>query len=259
MRLTVLSVAYPFAPVSADAVGGAEQILAAVDRALVGAGHRSIVLAAEGSAVSGELIAIAAPREIDGPARQRAHAAVRAAMGSVLAGVDVVHLHGVDFAEYLPPPGPPVLATLHLPPEWYPPGALRPDRPGTFPHAVSRNQDRVLRTLTNRALAPIPNGVPVAALAARHARRGFALSLGRLCPEKGQHLALDAARMAGIKLLIAGAVFGYPEHEAYVRREIRPRLDGVGRLLGAVRLRAQAAPALGGAVRADPEPRGGDE
>ena len=35
MTLTVLSVAYPLAPVGPDAVGGAEQILRAIDRALV--------------------------------------------------------------------------------------------------------------------------------------------------------------------------------------------------------------------------------
>lgn len=49
MGLTVLSVAYPLAPVTADPVGGAEQVLARMDRALVDAGHRSIVIASEGS------------------------------------------------------------------------------------------------------------------------------------------------------------------------------------------------------------------
>ena len=38
MNLTVLSVAYPFALVSPDAAGGAEQVLAQLDAALVGAG-----------------------------------------------------------------------------------------------------------------------------------------------------------------------------------------------------------------------------
>ena len=68
-------------------------------------------------------------------------------------------------ADYLPPPGPPALATLHLPPEWYSPTALRPRRPGTFLHAVSRAQDRALRALADPAvvLDPVPNGVDVAA------------------------------------------------------------------------------------------------
>ena len=57
MRLSVLNVAYPLAPVGPDAIGGAEQVLARLDAALVRAGHESIVLACEGSVTQGELIA----------------------------------------------------------------------------------------------------------------------------------------------------------------------------------------------------------
>ena len=66
----------------------------------------------------------------------------------------------------------------------------------------------------------------------RHARRGFALTLGRICPEKGQHLALDAAHAAGLPLLLGGAVFPYPAHQAYFTASIAPRLDRLRRWLG---------------------------
>ena len=56
MSLTVLLIAYPLAAVGPDSVGGSEQVLAALDRALVAAGHRSIVIACEGSVVEGELV-----------------------------------------------------------------------------------------------------------------------------------------------------------------------------------------------------------
>ena len=59
--LTVLNIAYPLAPVSPDCVGGAEQVLSALDAALTAAGHRSVVIACEGSRVAGELVAIPAP------------------------------------------------------------------------------------------------------------------------------------------------------------------------------------------------------
>jgi len=45
------------------------------------------------------------------------------------AGADLVHLHGVDFQNYLPPPGVPVLATLHLPLSSYSNSVLNPERP----------------------------------------------------------------------------------------------------------------------------------
>lgn len=236
MSLTVLSVAYPFAPVSEDPVGGAEQVLSQLDRALVEAGGRSLVLAQAGSRPRGALIPFAAP---EGPLTDAAKAAVlaevRARLTATLAGerVDVVHLHGIDFAEYLPPPGPPCLVTLHLPLDWHAPAALRPSRPDTWLVPVSASQARSAPAEL-ALLAPIENGVELDAFRERPRRRGFALCLGRVCEEKGFHLALDAVRAANVPLLIAGEVFPYPAHQAYFAREIRPRLDARRRFLGPV-------------------------
>lgn len=243
-RRTVLSVAYPLAPVGRDSAGGAEQVLAALDLALVAAGHRSVVVACSGSVVAGELHAIpdfAAPGGmIDEQTRARAQRATAATLGAVLARkkIDIVHLHGIDFAAYLPPPGPPALVTLHLPPEWYSADALAPARPRTWLHGVSASQDAALRARLGGApqvLPPVPNGVPVAALAsAERRRRTYVLSLGRICPEKGQHLAIAAARAAGAPLLLAGQVFPYPEHRAYFEAMIAPELDPRCRFVGPV-------------------------
>ena len=237
--LTVLSVAYPLAPVGPDAVGGAEQVLSAVDRALVASGHRSVVVAQEGSTVAGALRPVPRPAgALDDAARARAQAGTARAVAEALRAeqVDALHLHGIDFHAYLPPPGPPALITLHLPPSWYPAEALRPSRPGTWLHGVSASQHAAL--LDGRAeplLPPVPNGVPVEALGrARHARRSFALALGRVCPEKGQHLALLAARAVGVPLLIGGAVYPYEAHERYFAEEVAPLLDRRRRFLGPV-------------------------
>src|SRR5206468_2332557 len=56
--------------------------------------------------------------------------------------------------------------------------------------------------------------------------------LGRICPEKGFHYALDAAALARTPLLIAGRVFPYPDHEQYFAEEMEPRLGPLARLLG---------------------------
>ena len=235
--LTVLSVAYALAPVGPDAVGGAEQVLSTLDHALVRAGHRSLVVACSGSTAAGTLTdtGIDPHGSVDPAARQRAQERTRQAVQHVLrhAQVDLLHLHGLDFAETLPPVHPPALVTLHLPPAWY--GTL-PDRPGLHLHCVSESQARDCPPGL-RVLPPIANGVDVEHFAAaRHARRGFALMLGRVCPEKGQHVALLAARQAGLPLLIGGAVFPYPEHQAYFAGEVVPLLDGARRFLGPVGL-----------------------
>ncbi len=234
--LTVLSVAYPLAPVSQDAVGGAEQVLAQLDRALVRAGHRSLVVACEGSQVAGTLLEVPARHgPLDAAACAAAHEAHRQVIAQALERwpVDLIHLHGVDFHAYLPPPGPPTLATLHLPLAWYPEAVLRPDRPATWLHAVSAAQ-RAGGPDGLDLLPDIPNGVDIEALAARHARRGFALALGRICPEKGFHLALKAARQIGASLLLAGTVFRYEAHERYFAHEIAPRLDRWRRFIGPI-------------------------
>jgi glycosyltransferase involved in cell wall biosynthesis len=234
MTLHVLSVAYPFAPVGRDTAGGAEQVLAAIDADLVRVGWRSTVIAQAGSTTQGRLVPVSVPGgEIDDRVRSAIHARLRATLAEVLASdpVDLVHMHGHDFTAYLPAPGAPVLATLHLPPSWYPPAALKPERPGTWLSAVSESQMRGgPRGIAFAAV--ITNGVPLDRLAARHARRNFALVLARICPEKGIHLAIDAAESAGVPLLIGGDVFPYPEHMAYFEKRIRPRLGPSCRFLG---------------------------
>lgn len=238
MSLTVLSVAYPFAAVGPDSAGGAEQVLAQLDRALVAAGHRSLVIAREDSRIAGTLVSV--PRSdgvIEASVRRSAWRAHRAAIGAALARwpVDLVHMHGIDFDRYLPPPGRPVLATLHLPPSWYPAEALRPTRPGTWLQCVSENQQRACPADLN-LVGPIENGVDVESFAGRHARRRFALFLGRICPEKGVHIAIEAAKRANVTLLVAGELFPYSEHQSYFAEEVVPRLDAERRFIGPVGL-----------------------
>lgn len=238
-KLTILSVAYTQAPVGPDAVGGAEQVLSALDHALVAAGHSSIVVACAGSVTAGVLLDYPAPqpgRAIDDAAQCRSHAWARARIDAALAehAVDVVHMHGIDFHACMPPPGPPMLATLHLPPAWYPPDALAPARPDSWVHCVSASQAATMPPGAH-ALPPIPNGVAVGRLAtARPKRCTYALMLARVCPEKGLHLALDAAHAAGARLLIGGEVFPHTAHQQYFRDQVVPRLDSRRRYLGPV-------------------------
>jgi glycosyltransferase involved in cell wall biosynthesis len=236
MPLTVLSVGYALAPVGPDAVGGAEQILSALDRALAAAGHHSIVVAPEGSRVAGTLVpSPPVPPSIGETERAAVSAAHRRAVEHALARwpVDLVHAHGLDFATQLPEPRVPALVTLHLPADFYPAGAVSDARPLTGFNCVSRSQASTFPRLRSM-VEPIGNGVPVAELQARHARRNFALALGRICPEKGFHLAIDAARRAGVPLLLAGEVFPYQAHRSYFDDEIRPRLGPGVRFLGAI-------------------------
>jgi glycosyltransferase involved in cell wall biosynthesis len=237
MSLTIVNVAYPLTPVGPGAAGGAEQVLACLDNALVDAGHASIVLACAGSSTRGLLHPL--PYRLNGPLSEEvlreADQAVSNALHEILRRwrVDLVHMHGIDFYRCLPEPGVPVLATLHLPPTWYPAEVFFPRRPATFLNCVSRSQQLACPAGAS-FLEPIENGVPIERLQARHAKRPFALLLGRICPEKGYHLAIDAAARAGANLLLGGELFRYDSHERYFFREIAPRLDRRRRFIGPV-------------------------
>src|SRR5947209_7766253 len=115
MKWTVLSVAFPLAPVGPDAVGGAEQILTHLDNALVRAGHRSIVVACDGSETAGTLVPTPVPKQtLTDELRWQVQQQHRARIEQALRRwpVDVIHMHGIDFDRYLPPSGVPTLVTL---------------------------------------------------------------------------------------------------------------------------------------------------
>jgi len=239
-RLAVVQVAYALAEVGPDAVGGAEQIVSTLDRALAAAGHRSIVVAPSGSRVAGELVATGpVPAQFDAGSR----AAASRQQGAVLARVleaaqpDLVHLHSVDLHDHLAVcDGLPVLATLHLPVSFYPPALFAPRAGGrvTF-QFVSASQRRTAPP--SLADAPvIPNGVDLSLFRPRRPRRGFALALGRVCPEKRFDRALDAAARAGVPLVIGGRVYPFPDHVRHFQTEIAPRLGPRARFAGPLAL-----------------------
>jgi hypothetical protein len=231
MTLTVLNIAFPFAQVSPDAVGGAEQVLAAIDSALVSAGHRSIVVAARGSRIRGTLLESCGPTTtLTDEIRAEQYTVHRAKIAEVLDRfpIDIIHLHGVDFYEYLPATELPVLVTLHLPPDLYPDHIYSMER--VFLHCVSPAQNLRCPASEN-LLPPIENGVEIPAPVAIR-RRNYALSLGRICPEKGYHLAMDAARLAGVPFFLGGEAFPYETHLRYLEQQIRPREDRLRRWVG---------------------------
>lgn len=232
MPLTVLSVAYPLAPVGPNSVGGAEQVLSLLDRALALAGDRSVVIGMYGSQAAGKLLPIPQPNAaLTSEVQASAHAHVRSAIREALRvhDVDLIHFHGVDFPSYLPDVDVPMLATLHLPPHLY--------NQSIFNLAdlrlicVSESQRRACPE-GSTPISVIPNGVELEQFRYSSAKQDYALVLTRICPEKGVHCALQAAELAGMPLVIAGAVYDYPEHRAYFESQIRPRLNAERRFVG---------------------------
>ena len=227
MIYSILNVAYPFSLVSSSTAGGAEQVLLSIDSAICDRGDRSFVLAAKGSQVRGKLVdGFSHEGLIERQKCRREYLEYREALkGAVLKyGIDLVHFHGIDFKEYLPDLDIPCLVTIHLPLDWYSEGAFD-EREGLYFNCVSFYQHRRCG-IKRGLLSPVENGVAVPFSQPRRKRGRFAVCLGRICPEKGYHKAIDAAVKANVPLLLAGTVFPYQEHLEYFAKEIQPRLDG---------------------------------
>jgi glycosyltransferase involved in cell wall biosynthesis len=108
---------------------------------------------------------------------------------------------------------------------------MRMRRPGVCLNCVSRSQRAMCQT-SHMPVFVVENGVPLARLRSRARKRNYALALGRICPEKGLHLALEASRRAGISMLLAGEVFRYETRVKYFEEEICPRLDAHRKFCG---------------------------
>lgn len=227
--ITVLSIAYPFAPVGPNLVGGAEQILSHLDEALVRAGDRSLVIACEGSKPKGTLFATQLPRrgtldEVDKAwCREQFHAAADRVFASER--VDLVHAHCMDLYDYAFPADIPVLITLHLPIGWYRREMLEKYRDRAQLCYVSESQRREGVDIAGDAPV-IENGVEVEPIEESGKKANFAVVMGRICPEKNIHSALEAGTMAHTRVLIAGRVYPYRSHRQYFAEKVEPQLEG---------------------------------
>jgi glycosyltransferase involved in cell wall biosynthesis len=145
---------------------------------------------------------------------------------------DVVHNHSlhhlpIAMADMLSIP---VVSTLHTPPTPWLESAIqaRDNCPVTFA-AVSEHTARAWRHLIPDARV-VPNGVDVTHWTPGPGG-GPLVWYGRIAPEKGTHLAIDAALIAGERLLLAGPVVDGEYYETEVVPRLRsPRIRHLGHL-----------------------------
>lgn len=169
----------------------------------------------------------------------------------------VVHNHGQDWPAFyaLAATGLPTAHTLHLPPLDTAAVAAAAAAARCLPRprfvAPSRVTARQWRAFVP-VDAVIGNGVdPASVPFSPRPVPDLAVVPGRISPEKGTHLAIDAARSAGLRVLVVGPVYDRSYHLA----EVVPRLlPGAVRWAGAVS-RSRLARLVGRAAVAVVVPR----
>ncbi len=226
MSKRLLLVAYPLLPVSEASAGGAEQILFTLERELVARGWKTEVAACAGSVVSGRLMATgAAPRQLDGfDEREREHAE-RVVEACAKSDFSVVLDHSGHFFRHAARVKGCVLATLHLPRALYGEQAFEGLADNVYFNCVSDSQ-RAEFTDLPRMLGVVRNGIAAERFSLAGRKSDYLLWLGRVCPEKAPHLAIEAARLAGLPIVLAGQVYPFRWHEDYWQQKVKPLIDG---------------------------------
>ncbi|NEU13064.1 glycosyltransferase family 4 protein [Methylobacterium sp. BTF04] len=217
-------------PIAQPFSGGLEMHTHLLATALQARGHAVTLYASEGSTASLGLEAVCPPTgsAFDDVSAERIDAIEDAAYVAIMDAVadgdfDIVHNNSLHYLPLLRAPEltVPMVTALHTPPfEPFMRGVRARAHDMTFA-AVSESLAREWRDLIGMPLV-IANGIDLKAFAYSAAPKGaaHAIWMGRLVPEKGPHLAIDAARAAGLPLRFAG-----PRSDpAYWDAEIAPRL-----------------------------------
>jgi glycosyltransferase involved in cell wall biosynthesis len=225
-KRAILNVAFPFAKISEKTAGGSEQVLKELDKAIIRSGNRSVVLAQKGSSVEGELIECDSECDIiDDLFKAEVYKKYRSMITDIIneRKIDLVHFHGLDFIDYFPSEQISSLVTLHLPVQWYKEECFSIG--GIHFNCVSRFQFNSWEKRKGRQVSVIENGVNIPEKIPYRKAGTCTLSMGRICPEKGFHLAIEASRKAEKHFVLAGRVYPYEEHIRYFQKKILPAIN----------------------------------
>ncbi len=246
MNGSVLYVAYPLLPVTRESCGGAEQMLITTEGAMHSRGWRTCLAAAAGSRPAGEHFFTGTPAQAtdcfekrEAEQSQRILDMLRGHAGRF----DFIHDKSGSFWRHAGAFDLPVLATLHLPRSFYPTGIFENAPENVRFNCVSESQARSFTDLP-RMLGVVQNGIALDRFRLSARRDGYLVCLGRICAEKGTHVALDVAQRTGLPIVIAGQVYPFSYHRQYFEREVAPRLQRLGpraRLLDGLTVESKVA------------------
>jgi glycosyltransferase involved in cell wall biosynthesis len=222
----VLYVAYPLASVNDESCGGAEQMLFALEREMARRGVATTVAACAGSRARGRLVETGdVALAFDQLAQRDAEHNTRVlALARENAAIQLIHDQGGRFWTEAAALDIPVLATLHLPRSFYPADVFEQVPENVFFNCVSESQLQSFRDLP-QMLGAVRNGVALELFPETLKKGEYLLWLGRICEEKGVHLAIEAAELARLPLVVVGPSYMYSRDHEYFEAEVAPRLE----------------------------------
>jgi glycosyltransferase involved in cell wall biosynthesis len=242
--LTILQMAPIDLAISSNlAYGPIERLVYFLDKFYSGNGHNSIVACSGDSEVVGEKystidkpVGAHLDRHTEDYVRKFEEHHDRTVERVMEGGVDVVHTHIVPkrliegFERSSGRTVLPVVYTLHIQTEH--PKILEllrfydPDECGVYFAAISRDQAEKAKRLCGINVRDVVyNGLDVADYPLGVGKGGYLFSMGRITPDKGQHLAIGAAKKAGKTLVLAGNVQEKEMDKRYFRESVEPLIE----------------------------------
>jgi glycosyltransferase involved in cell wall biosynthesis len=224
--MRVALVAPPFIPVPPVRYGGTELFVAHLARGLAARGHQVLIYAngesvpPRGTGLRCLYTASEWPleRPSDAAVKELAHAAW--ACDDASGSADIVHVNGVSgviLSRFLKAP---VVATLHHSRDRSV-SAVFAQYPRVSYVGISRSQIEK-ESLPNATV--VHHGIDLDAYPLVSRKEDYLVFLGRITPEKAPHVAVEVARRAGRRLLIAGEI--QPMYREYWEKRVKPLVDG---------------------------------
>lgn len=221
--LKIAMIAPPWFTVPPHGYGGVENVCADLVDGLVHRGHQVTLIGAGAAGTSARFIATYSEppsARLGEPLPEVLHAAATARILEDL-HVDVVHDHTLAGPLLARGRDVPTVVTMHGPVT---------GEAGEYYRLLGNSIDPVAISAAQRRGAPelqwkgtVHNAVDVTTFPYRADKEDMVLFLGRLHPDKAAHIAIDAARAAGLPIVVAGKC-NEPTEREYFRTHIEPRL-----------------------------------
>jgi glycosyltransferase involved in cell wall biosynthesis len=202
--------------------GGTELMVSELAKGLLGLGHEVTLFATEDSNTPAQLRAFGPPAWPPNELAELRHAGFAwREIATASPKFDIVHAHHGAALPYHLMVGLPCVFTVH---HERVPELITHYR--AFPRvayvAISRRQAELSPELT--FARAIHHGLDPNAYSASARDAGYVAFLGRFAPEKAPHVAIDAARMAGVPIQLGGAPHEIAAAQHYFEREMKARL-----------------------------------
>jgi len=226
--MRILQLAPLWETVPPPAYGGTEAVVSVLAEELVRRGHE-VILAASGDSLTEARLAAVYPRSLrTAPELENPSPYEWAHVGHALAlarGVDIVHNHAGEMVMAMAGAiNTPMLTTMHC--LATPDTAFVWDRYQGAYNTISRAQKRALPDLHGpaRFMGHVYNAIDVDTFPFEPEPGEDLLFLSRIAPEKGPHLAIEAARRSGRRLIMAGKVDRHDQR--FYEDVIKDQIDG---------------------------------